>query len=62
MWFSDNLQEVLDSGLPWGLMLYGEEEEKFLEASTDPVLSLIWKVYIFSCVPERCSGAIYIDN
>ena len=34
----------MDSGLPWGLILYGEEEEKFLEASTDPVLSAIWKV------------------
>ena len=39
---SDNLKEVLDSGLGWGLILYGEEEEKFLEASTDPVLSAIW--------------------
>ena len=45
---SDNLREVLDSGLPWGLILYGEEEEKFLEASTDSVLSAIWKVYKFS--------------
>ena len=34
----------MTSGLPWGLILYGEEEEKFLEASTDPVLSAIWKV------------------
>ena len=42
----DNLREVVDSNLPWGLILYGEEEEKFLEASTDPVLSAIWKVGI----------------
>ena len=40
----DNLREVVDSNLPWGSILYGEEEEKFLEASTDPVLSAIWKV------------------
>ena len=43
----DNLQEVVDSGLPWGLILYGEEEEKLLEASTDPVLSAIWMVDTF---------------
>jgi hypothetical protein len=42
----DNLREVVDSNLPWGLILYGEEEEKFLEASTDTVLSAIWKVGI----------------
>ena len=43
-YYLDNLREVVDSNLPWGLILYGEEEEKFLEASTDPVLSAIWKV------------------
>ena len=35
---------MVGSNLPWGLILYGEEEEKFLEASTDTVLSAIWKV------------------
>ena len=48
----DNLQEVVDSGLPWGLILYGEEEEKLLEASTDPVLSAIWKVDTFITNPS----------
>ena len=50
--FVDNLQEVVDSGLPWGLILYGEEEEKLLEASTDPVLSAIWKVNNFVTNPS----------
>ena len=48
----DKLYEVLDSGLPWGLILYGEEEEKLLEASTDPVLSAIWKVSTFLTRPS----------
>ena len=48
----DNLQEVVDSGLPWGLILYGEEEEKLLEASTDPVLSAIWMVDTFITNPS----------
>ena len=43
---------MLGSGLPWGLMLYGEEEEKFLEVSTDPILSAIWKVSISYGLPS----------
>ena len=42
--FQDNLGEVAQSALGWGLILYGEEEEKVMEASTDPVISKIWSV------------------
>ena len=40
----DNLGEVVQSGLSWGLITYGAEEEKVMEASTDPIISNIWKV------------------
>ena len=43
----DNLGEVVESGLGWGLILYGEEEEKVMAASTDPVMSKVWGVSIF---------------
>ena len=42
----DNLGEVVESGLGWGLILYGEEEEKVMAASTDPVMSKVWGVSI----------------
>ena len=37
------LSDVVESGLPWGLILYGEEEERIMAQSTDPVISTIWK-------------------
>ena len=40
----DHLDNVVQSGLGWGLILYGEEEEKVMEASTDPTISKIWEV------------------
>ena len=43
----DSLGEVVESGLGWGLILYGEEEEKVMAASTDPVMSKVWGVSIF---------------
>ena len=39
----DNLGEVVSSDMSWGLILYGEEEEKVMAASTDPVISKIWE-------------------
>ena len=39
----NSLAEVIDSGLEWGLVLYGEEEEIQMAQSTDPVISKIWK-------------------
>ena len=36
------LQQVLDSGLPWGMVLYGEEEEEMMAKSKDPVIKRIW--------------------
>ena len=44
----DNLGEVVESGLGWGLILYGEEEEKVMAASTDPVMSKVWAVSLHS--------------
>ena len=41
---TDNLGQVVTSDLNWGLILYGEEEEKVMAASTDPVISKIWEV------------------
>ena len=38
----NSLAEVIDSGLEWGLVLYGEEEEIQMAQSTDPVISKIW--------------------
>ena len=37
------LQQVIDSGLPWGMVLYGEEEEEMMAESTDPVIQTIWR-------------------
>ena len=42
--FPDTLSDVLSSGLPWGLILYGEEEEGIMEASKDEVIQKIWQV------------------
>ena len=43
----DNLGQVVASDLGWGLILYGEEEEKVMAASSDPVISKIWKASQF---------------
>ena len=42
--FLDTLSDVLSSGLTWGLILYGEEEEGIMEASKDEVIQKIWQV------------------
>ncbi|TRY80649.1 hypothetical protein TCAL_06502, partial [Tigriopus californicus] len=50
-----DLQGVIDSQLPWAMVLYGEEEEKFMAVSKDPVIQRIWqdKVVIdFSPTPD----------
>ena len=33
---------MLESGLPWAMVLYGEEEEEMMQKSTDPVIRRIW--------------------
>ena len=38
----DTLKQVLDSGLSWAMVLYGEEEEEMMQKSTDPVIKRIW--------------------
>ena len=39
----NTLKEVVESGLEWGMVMYGEEEERMMAQSTDPVISAIWK-------------------
>ena len=49
------LQQVVDSGLPWGMVLYGEEEEEMMAASEDPVIKRIWNekyVEVYSQTPK----------
>ena len=39
----DTLEDVLDSGLPWGMVLYGEEEEEMMASSPEgSVIRTIW--------------------
>ena len=38
----DTLKQVLDSGLSWAMVLYGEEEEEMMQKSADPVIKRIW--------------------
>ena len=41
--FHNSLTDVLESGLPWHLILYGEEEEGIMAASPDPTIQAIWQ-------------------
>jgi hypothetical protein len=36
------LSEVIDSGLTWQMVMYGEEEEARMAVSTDPIIKKIW--------------------
>jgi hypothetical protein len=36
------LSGVIESGLPWHMVLYGEEEEVLMSVSKDPVIKKIW--------------------
>ena len=38
----NTLSDVLKSNLPWGMVLYGEEEEEMMAQSTDPVIKKVW--------------------
>ena len=35
-------RQVLESGLSWAMVLYGEEEEEMMQKSADPVIRRIW--------------------
>ena len=39
----NSLADVVESGLEWGMVMYGEEEERMMAESTDPVISTIWR-------------------
>jgi len=41
--FLDTLEGVLASELPWGMALYGEEEETVMAASQDPIIKALWE-------------------
>ena len=34
--------QVIESNLPWGMVLYGEEEEEMMANSQDPIIQTIW--------------------
>ncbi len=38
----ENMKEVVESALPWTMVLYGEEVETYLEQSVDPVEKGFW--------------------
>lgn len=51
----ETLEELVESGLPWGMVLYGEEEEEMMAESTDPIIQIIWRDKIvteYSQVPQ----------
>ena len=55
----NTLAEVLASGLPWGMVLYGEEEEEMMAQSEDPVVRRIWQEKIvteYSPTPKVRKG------
>ena len=37
-----NLIDILESGLPWKMVLYGEVEETLMQESKDPIIQAIW--------------------
>lgn len=37
-----DLKDTLESGLKWGMVLYGEDIEVMMAHSKDPVISKIW--------------------
>ena len=41
-------EELVNAGLPWDMVLYGEEIEVFLEQTNDEVLSKLWKEKIIA--------------
>jgi len=48
----NTLADVVKSGLPWGMVLYGEEEQEMMAESTDPIISTIWnKKYVAEYAP-----------
>ena len=38
----NSLKDVVESGLPWGMVLYGEDEERLMQQSQDPIIQTIW--------------------
>ncbi len=51
----NTLSDILKSGLPWGLVLYGEEEETVMAQSEEPVMKAIWtrkNIVEFSSIPQ----------
>ena len=40
--FIHSFMQVIESNLPWGMVLYGEEEEELMANSEDPIIQTIW--------------------
>ena len=46
---------MIESKLPWGMVLYGEEEEEMMANSEDPIIQTIWNEKIvapYNAVPQ----------
>ena len=46
---------MIESNLPWGMVLYGEEEEEMMANSEDPIIRTIWNNKIvapYNAVPQ----------
>ena len=39
----DTVQKIVDSKMPIGMMLYGEEEEGLMAISQDPLIKYMWE-------------------
>ena len=39
----ETMQDVVDSGLPWDFVLYGEQIEIIMATSDDPLLKALWE-------------------
>ena len=55
----DKRLQVIESNLPWGMVLYGEEEEEMMANSEDPIIQTIWNEKIvapYNAVPQIKQG------
>ena len=53
----DTVKKIVDSKMPIGMMLYGEEEEGLMAISQDPLIKYIWEkkhVVEFTPTPDVC--------
>ena len=61
----NNLKDVIDSGLPWAMVLYGEDEQRMMAESQNPIIKTIWEEKItekYQPVPPVWSLFYYLKN